>query len=172
MRSDVHREIARLLAQLRRYCSVAINKQLSVVGASLHEFVVLVRLSEEDEVPQSELPYDAAIDPAAVSRLIRDMTSAGLVTAHVDPADKRQRFVRITAKGRTMLRTLAPVVDSAVAPYLSGLTAQEEQEFVRLLRKAHATAAAVAAEGEAKAEASAPRLSSGRPRARRSQSPA
>ena len=152
MRSSVHREVARLLAQLRRYCTVAVNKQLSVVGSSMHEFVVLVRVTEEDEVPQSELAYDAAIDPAAVSRLIRDMTRAGLVTTRVDPNDKRQRFVKATAKGRTLARTLEPIVDSTLAPYLSGLTSGEEDEFLRLLRKAYGTVVAVAAEGEQKAE--------------------
>ena len=179
MRAELHREVARLLAQLRRHCSVAINKQLAVVGASLNEFAVLARVSEEADVPQSELAYDAAIDPAAVSRLIRDMTRAGTVTTRVDPDDKRQRFVNITAKGRTLIRTLAPIVDSTLAPYMSGLTAEEEQEFLRLLRKAYAIVLAVV-ESEGKSEPAARVVSarplasrvSGRPspRARKSQS--
>jgi DNA-binding MarR family transcriptional regulator len=167
MRADAHREIARLLSQLRRHCTVAVNKQLSVVGSSMHEFVVLVRVSEEDDVPQSELAYDAAIDPAAVSRLIRDMTKAGTVTTRVDPTDKRQRFVKATPKGRTLVRTLAPIVDSTLAPYMSGLEDHEEQEFLRLLRKAHAAVVAVA-EGES--DAPGLRAASTKPRARKSQS--
>src|SRR5688500_1866795 len=85
MRSELHREVARLLAQLRRICSVAINKQLAVVGASWNESAVLARVFDENDVPQSELAYDAAIDPAAVSRLIRDMMQAGTITTRVDP---------------------------------------------------------------------------------------
>lgn len=162
MSSTAHREVARLLAQLRRHCSVAVNKQLSVVGSSLHEFAVLMRVSEDAEVPQSELPYDAAIDPAAVSRLIRDMTRAGLVTTRVDPSDKRQRFVRATAKGRTLARTLEPIVNSTLAPYMAGLTADEEAEFLRLLRKAYATVVAVASELEARSEPAASRPQSAR----------
>ena len=143
MRSELHREVARLLAQLRRICSIAINKQLAVVGASLNEFAVLARVYDENDVPQSELAYDAAIDPAAVSRLIRDMLHAGTITTRVDPKDKRQRFVNITPKGRTLMRTLVPIVDSTLAPYMSGLTAEEEQEFLRLLRKQYAAVLAV-----------------------------
>jgi DNA-binding MarR family transcriptional regulator len=152
MRQAVHREIARLLAQFRRLCSVAVNKRLAVVGSSMTEFVVLMRLSEEEEVQQAELSYDAAIDPAAVSRLIRDMTKAGLVSARVDPTDKRQRFVKISAKGRTLVRTLSPIVDSTLAPYMAGLNAEEEQEFLRLLRKAYETVVQVA-EAEARGKA-------------------
>jgi DNA-binding MarR family transcriptional regulator len=152
MRQAVHREIARLLAQLRRLCSVAVNKRLAVVGSSMTEFVVLMRLSEEEEVQQAELSYDAAIDPAAVSRLIRDMTKAGLVSARVDPTDKRQRFVKISARGRALVRTLSPIVDSTLAPYMAGLNAEEEQEFLRLLRKAYETVVHVA-ETEARSKA-------------------
>ena len=161
MRAELHREVAHLLAQLRRHCSVAINKQLAVVGSSLNEFAVLARVSEEADVPQSELAYDAAIDPAAVSRLIRDMTRAGTVTTRIDPNDKRQRFVNVTAKGRTLVRTLAPIVDSTLAPYMSSLSADEGQEFLRLLRKAYAGVLAVA-ESEGRGEPAA-RVASGRP---------
>lgn len=155
MRQAVHREIARLLAQFRRLCSAAVNKQLAVVNSNMHEFVVLMRLAEEDEVAQAELPFEAAIDPAAVSRLIRDMTKAGLVSARVDPTDKRQRFVKISAKGRVLLRTLSPIVDSTLAPYMAGLNADEEQEFLRLLRKGYETVAQVA-ENEARSGAREP----------------
>lgn len=147
---------------MRRHCAVAINKQLAVVGSSLHDFVVLIRVSEEEDVPQSDLAYDAAIDPAAVSRLIRDMTRAGLVTTHVDPTDKRQRFVKATPKGRTLARTLAPIVDSTLAPYMAGLTAEEVEEFLRLLRKAHANAVIVA-EGESRGEPASLRAASVKP---------
>lgn len=171
MRQAVHREIARLLAQFRRLCSAAVNKQLAIVGSSMTEFVVLMRLSEEDEVPQSELPYDAAIDPAAVSRLIRDLARDGLVAARIDPTDKRQRFVKITAKGRTRVRTLSPIVDSTLAPYMAGLDVDEEQEFLRLLRKGYETVLRVA-ESEAKEEAGVARQrpSPRTPRARKTQS--
>jgi DNA-binding MarR family transcriptional regulator len=156
MPTPLRREIARLLAKFRRYCATAVNKQLSVVGSSLHEFAVLLRLSEDEEAPQSELAYDAAIDPAAVSRLLRDMTRAGLVTTRVDPTDKRQRFVKVTPKGQTLVRTLSPIVDNILKPYMAGLTPPEEQEFLRLLRKAHDYAARVASDGERASEVPPP----------------
>lgn len=141
MPSAVHNEIHRLLTQMRRFCSIAVNKQLAVVGSSMHEYSVLFRLSEDHEAPQSDLAYDAAIDPAAVSRLVREMVKDGLVTTHVDPQDKRQKFVRLTAKGQTKERALAPIVDSALEPYMGGLTEREMQDFLRLLRKAHSVVA-------------------------------
>jgi DNA-binding MarR family transcriptional regulator len=143
MRNQIHRDIARLMTQMRRLCSLTINKRLAVVGCSLHEYAVLLRLVHDAEVPQHELAFDAAIDPAAASRLVRDMTRSGLVTTQVDPTDKRQRFVKATSKGRALERTLSPVVDSALQPLMTGLSVAEEEQFLRLLRKAyeHAVAA-------------------------------
>jgi DNA-binding MarR family transcriptional regulator len=154
MRNQIHREVSRLMTQMRRLCSLSINKRLSVVGCSLHEYAVLFRLSIDVEVPQHELAYDAAIDPAAASRLVRSMTREGLVTADVDPTDKRQRFVKLTTKGRALERTLSPVVDSALQPLMGGLTAVEEETFVRLLRKAYEHAVAAHSDAEAGERAS------------------
>ncbi len=137
MRPPLHREIALLMTRMRRLCSIAVNKRLSVVGSSMHVYMVLFRLVHEAEVPQHELAFDAAIDPAAVSRLIRNMAADGLVTTRVDPADKRQRFVKLTPKGRILERTLQRIVDDALEPFMVGLSADEEQQFLRLLRKAH-----------------------------------
>lgn len=144
MRSQVHREVARLVTQMRRLCSLAVNKRLAAVGHTLPEYAVLVRLVEDAEAPQHELAYDAALDPAAVSRLVRSMARAELVATRVDPTDKRQRFVRLTPKGRALERTLTPVVDAALQPLLSGLSASEEQQLFGLLHKAYEHAAAAA----------------------------
>jgi DNA-binding MarR family transcriptional regulator len=143
MRPQLHREITLMMTRMRRLCSMAVNKRLAVVGSSMHVYMVLFRLVHEAEVPQHELAFDAAIDPAAASRLIRDMAADGLVTTRVDPADKRQRFVKLTPKGRILESTLQGIVDDALEPFMVGLTAEEEQQFLRLLRKAHEAVVAV-----------------------------
>jgi DNA-binding MarR family transcriptional regulator len=158
MLNQVHREITRLMTQLRRLCSLTVNKRLSVVGCSLQEYAVLFRLVHDAEVPQHELAFDAALDPAAVSRLVRDMTGSGLVTTRIHPGDKRQKYVKLTSKGRALERTLSPVVDDALKPLLSGMTAAEERQFLDLLRRCygHALAASSKAEDPPEPRASKP----------------
>ncbi|MET0287505.1 MAG: MarR family winged helix-turn-helix transcriptional regulator [Polyangiales bacterium] len=146
MLNQVHREITQLVTQMRRLCSLTVNKRLHVVGCTLHEYAVLSRLAHESEVAQGELAFDAALDPAAVSRLVRDMTESGLVTTRVSPQDRRQRYVKITNKGRALERTLSPVVDDALKPLLSGLSQPEERQFLDLLKRAHEHAVAAQAE--------------------------
>ncbi len=144
MQSPLHREITLLMTKMRRLASTAVNKRLSLVGSSMHEYRVLFRLAHDERVPQHELAFDAAMDRAAASRLLRDMTQAGLVTVEVDSADKRQRMFRLTHKGLTLERTLSPIVDEALAPYMSGLTPAEDQQFLALLRKACAVCVSAA----------------------------
>lgn len=151
--SEAHRQIQLLMTKMRRFCALAVNKRLALVGSSLHLYMVLFRLVHDEEVPQNELAIDAAIDPAAASRLIREMSGDGLVTTRVDPADKRQRFVQVTAKGRALERTLCQIVDSALEPYMVGLTEAEETEFIRLLRKAHDAVLEVAMKEESAKDA-------------------
>jgi DNA-binding MarR family transcriptional regulator len=160
--------MARLVTHMRRLCSLTLNKRLAVVGCNIHEYAVLFRLATEPEVPQHELAYDAAIDPAAASRLVQSMSRAGLVTTRVHPSDKRQRFVKITPKGRTLERTLSPVVDDALDPLLSGLTPGEEQQLLDLLSKSYDHAAAACAEldaADARGTVREPKVEA-RPRAR------
>src|SRR5688500_13078712 len=83
MQSPLHREITLLMTKIRRLASTSVNKRLSLVGSSMHEYRVLFRLAHDERVPQHELAFDAAMDRAAASRLLRDMTQAGLVTAEI-----------------------------------------------------------------------------------------
>ncbi len=136
MSTENYREISLLMGRMRRLGSLAANQRLSVVGSSLYEYKVLLRLVHDTEVAQHELAFDAAMDKAAVSRLIRTLEAQGIVSVRVHPSDRRQRLVKLTKKGRAKEAMLAPILDEALAPFMGGLTEREEAEFLRLLRKA------------------------------------
>lgn len=136
MGAAAFREISLLMAQMRRVSGAAVNKRLALVGSSMPAYKVLFRLVRDQEASQHELAWDAAMDPGAISRLIRDMTEDGLVTTRVDPTDKRQRFVRLTPKGRELEQALSPMVDAALEPFLSVLTESEQNELLALLQRA------------------------------------
>jgi DNA-binding MarR family transcriptional regulator len=149
MATDAFREIAMLIAHMRRLSTVTVSKRLAAVGMSLPAYKVLARLLHDREVLQHELAYDAALDPAAVSRLIRGMLDGGYVATRVDPADKRQRFVRLTAAGRDLERSLSPIVDAAFEPFSRALSPAEQKTLVIILRKAADGVARIAQEVQA-----------------------
>jgi DNA-binding MarR family transcriptional regulator len=47
-------------------------------------------------------------DPTTLSRNLKPLLKRGLITARADPADRRSRLLRITAKGEAKLREAGP----------------------------------------------------------------
>jgi MarR family transcriptional regulator for hemolysin len=166
MADDAFREIALLIGHMRRLSSVSVNKRLSAVNMSLPSYKVLFRLVHDREVLQHDLAWDAALDPAAVSRLIHGMVDDGYVQTRVHPADKRQRYVSLTAKGRELERSLSPIVDAAFAPFSQVLSPAEQKTLLTILRKAADGVSRVAQEAQA-AEAREDRHESGAKEAKR-----
>jgi hypothetical protein len=75
--------------------------------------------------------------------------------------------VKLTTRGRTLERTLAPVVDAALQPLLSGLTGAEEQQFLSLLRRSYEAASRVSSELDGPEARPLPRPARGQSAARR-----
>jgi DNA-binding MarR family transcriptional regulator len=155
------REVSLLVAQLRRMTLAMVTKRLAAVGVSLATYKVLLELINQEEVLQHELAWDAGMDPAAISRLVRTMAEEGYVTTRIDPSDKRQRFVSLTKKGRELERSLSPIVDAALEPFESVLTPAETATLIAILRKGADGVARVVQElaaQESKSLAPAPRV--------------
>lgn len=130
------REIAVRFAYLRRVVLAEITRQLTPLGVTPPMYHVLFRLAHDGELQQQDLVLDSGLDAAGVSRIIAKMIDQRLITAKVDPSDRRRRLVRITAKGRRLEESLAPVVDAAVRTVVTGLTHEEETLLLSLLDKA------------------------------------
>ncbi|GEM_PF-1330292 len=66
--------------------------------------------------------------------VVGQLTERGLVVREVDPADRRSRRVTLTEEG---LRVRSAITDAALETSpLRGLTATEQRQLVKLLRKA------------------------------------
>ena len=65
----------------------------------------------------SELGERVTLSRTRVSRLVDEMTAAGLVVRQANPDDRRSAYAVLTAKGRTLFRQAAPT-------YLDGIDEQ------------------------------------------------
>ena len=65
----------------------------------------------------SELGERVTLSRTRVSRLVDEMTAAGLVVREANPDDRRSAYAVLTAKGRTLFRQAAPT-------YLDGIDEQ------------------------------------------------
>jgi MarR family transcriptional regulator, organic hydroperoxide resistance regulator len=98
------------------------------------QWMVLVRLWEQDAQTQSELCAITHRDAPTMSRILASMRSRGLVRTATDEEDKRTRRVSLTPKARAARRTLVPVVESLVARFESQVTERDLETTRRTLR--------------------------------------
>jgi len=78
-----------------------------------------------------------AVDPAALSRGLAALEARQLIRRHVDPGNRRNRIVEVTARGRTLLATLDRRADARVAAMIAGLAARDRRGLVEAVDQAH-----------------------------------
>ena len=72
---------------------------------------------------------------ATLAEMLARMENRGLVRREHDAADKRRRFVWLTAEGEKVLAAAIPIGDSVDEEFLGRLSAEEQELFVQLVRK-------------------------------------
>ena len=74
-----------------------------------------------------------------ITRLVARLKKLRLVLQHRDARDRRVLWTRISAAGLRLLHEMDPTIERAPAEVLGHLSAQELNEFTRLLEKARTT---------------------------------
>ena len=72
---------------------------------------------------------------ATLAEMLARMENRGLVRREHDAADKRRRFVWLTAEGEKVLAAAIPIGDSVDEEFLGRLSAEEQELFMQLVRK-------------------------------------
>lgn len=89
-----------------------------------------------------QLGSAAAVSRTRVSRVVDELTRAGLVTREPNPDDGRSAFAALTVAGRAALRKAAPTYVAAVhREFADHLTAHETEVVATALRKVLAASA-------------------------------
>jgi DNA-binding MarR family transcriptional regulator len=102
------RRAARQLTQ--RY-----DRALAPVRLTVNQFGLLAHLDGSGRLSIGALADAIGKHPSTVNRDLRPLTAQGLIAAAADPADRRVRALRITAKGSARLRRAMPLWRQAQA---------------------------------------------------------
>jgi len=118
----------------------AMEKDLRVAGqVSLSWYDVLLELNAAPgrRLRMSELGERAVLSRTRVSRVVDELTAAGLAERQPDPADGRSSFAVLTPAGRDALRRAWPVYRDAIRRRVGAhLTAQRCRQLAALLEQA------------------------------------
>ena len=126
---DVRRAIASLQRLADRFAER--RRQLArEAGLSEAQWRVLEEVAGESFMP-SLFAKRQACSAAAVSRTLRQLLEAGLVSAGIGAQDGRQRVYRLTAQGRRRLARVHASRAAAIAAVWSQLDPAELRAFAR-----------------------------------------
>ena len=92
--------IRRVLRALR----IAARDTLATAGVSAAQLFVLNALVDGEEASLSDLAQRTLTDRTSVTAVVDRLVQGGLVTKGTSAEDRRRASIRITAKGRTILR--------------------------------------------------------------------
>ncbi len=125
----------RLMAQIMSQQLAALSKNLRPLGISGPMSRILTGLSEAGDATIADLAEHSGFERSYVSRLLDQLTDIGLTERIADPVDRRQRLVRLTAKGRQRQSQATALVAQLTTRQLSGLSASELAQLRRLLTR-------------------------------------
>lgn len=112
------------------------DRPLREYGISRGKFSVLIILFQmEEPVRPSRLAEIAGVTRATISMMLTRMKRDGLVEEFIDEKDRRQKSIRLTAKGRRIMEELMPLHYQHVSQMMGKLTGGEQEELIRLLKK-------------------------------------
>jgi DNA-binding MarR family transcriptional regulator len=133
--------VAAWAALLRVHAALvpALDQQLQAAhGLPITWYDVLLELNAAPErrLTMGELGAAAVVSRSRVSRVVDELTRAGLVTREANPADRRSAFAAITPAGRRRLRGAAPTYLAGIQRlFTERMTAREAKTVADALGK-------------------------------------
>ena len=108
------------------------------------EFGILEALYHKGPLLHGEIQRKILVTSGGITYLVDRLVEKGLVRREECPTDRRARYAVITDAGRAMMDEIFPQHAELIRSAMSGLTAREQAEATRLLRKLGLSAAAKA----------------------------
>jgi MarR family transcriptional regulator, organic hydroperoxide resistance regulator len=122
---------------------LAVNfaRDIADTGVALQEWRVLAVLAATGEQRLSDLADLTSIDLSTLSRLVTRMARQGLVARLNGNADRRERRIALTQRGRDRTRAIIPTARRYERLAVAGFSAAQERELKQLLRRVYANLA-------------------------------
>ncbi len=127
-----------LLMQVAKLLRDRVHARMEGIGLSRGQGFVLMRLGQEEGLPQTELARQAMVRPATLTEALQRMESGGLIVRRTDPADQRVSRVYLTEKGRAACGQVEAVLQELEDDLGRILTADDRAKLAHLLEKLRA----------------------------------
>jgi len=118
---------------MQRHTSIFTSRMIA--GLTQTQFAALAKLYEVGPCSQNHLGRLIYLDAATIKGVVDRLHIRGLVTALNDPNDRRRRAVALTERGRHLTQAAVRLAVDITETTLAPLTAEEQRQITKLLRK-------------------------------------
>lgn len=135
MRSEAVFEIQRLFPQIYLACHVDHVRAASTAWElSSHDSSILVHLDREKPISPRQLAKHLGVAASTLSASITRLSGLGYLSSRPAESDKRQRELRLTARGSEAIASTSVLDAKRVAELLTHLDPEERTAAVRGLQ--------------------------------------
>lgn len=120
-----------VIKKLMRY----LNRQLVPFGITLEQWLVLAKLSEEEDINQRMLAIKTGKDPAALLRILDLLEAKSLVKRKKDKEDRRAFSLCLTPSGWDLKDRVEPFIEEHFQKIVKGIPAEQIDVYVNVLEK-------------------------------------
>jgi DNA-binding MarR family transcriptional regulator len=114
-----------------------VKKALDDQGISHAQFVILAILLwfEENQIQPNQvfIVNRSRLDKMTVSKSLKSLAQQGLVRRAEHQKDTRAKSVRLTDKGKSLARKLAPLVEKVDGEFFGGVSPGDRKTLVKIL---------------------------------------
>jgi DNA-binding MarR family transcriptional regulator len=126
---------------IRRYHQAAVaifHREVAEFSYDLTpvQFAALDRVQESPGIDQITLAGLIAYDRTTITGVVDRLVQKGWLEQSISVRDRRARVLHLTDEGKQVLTVIRPAVEKAQQVMLHGLSEEEEDQFLRLLKKA------------------------------------
>ena len=135
---DDDRHVGFLSADISRLMRTEFDRQVSALGVTRAQWMVLARLARRPGCSQTELADMMEVERATAGRLVDRLEENGLVRREPDPADRRIRRVFPTDLATGQQAQMRAVADAIVDDALGDLSPMERETLMTLMESVRA----------------------------------
>lgn len=124
------------VSQIHSLTAEFLKKRLAEHGfddfASSHGYI-LYQLSVNSGITMKELAKKINRDKSTTTVLVRKLEQAGLVKIEIDPGDKRNKLLSLTAQGNEYNQMTKKLSQELLSTFYKDFTPQEKEKFCAFL---------------------------------------
>ncbi|WP_027408378.1 MarR family winged helix-turn-helix transcriptional regulator [Anoxybacteroides tepidamans] len=124
-----------VLSRAYRAVNDQVNKSIQSFGVNPTEFAVLELLYHKGDQPLQQIGEKILLASGSITYVVDKLEQKGLIVRKACEKDRRVTYASITDKGKTFIEDVFPRHEQTIHETLAGLTAEEKEQAIVLLKK-------------------------------------